>query len=101
VYLRQIACSRCQDSHHTAATLGVDRERLGAIDGGSFGLATPAFQQEERDDDKVADRLYSLVEQERRGHYRRVLAVRLVVLVRADETSYGLRLGLWAKQLIL
>jgi hypothetical protein len=76
--------------------VAVDR-CLGSIDGGGFGFATPAFQHKERDDDEVADRLYALVEQECRGHKRWVLAIRLVILVLADETSYGRRLGQWTK----
>ena len=78
LYVRQVACSRCQGLH--PIILAVDRE-LGLIDICDFIHATPAFQQEERDDDKVADRLYAFVEQERRGHHWRVLAIRLVVLV--------------------
>jgi hypothetical protein len=84
-------------SHH--ASLAEGSVRLGHIDGGSFILAATAFQEEERDDDKVADGFHTFVEQERRGHHRRILATRLVVLVRADEASHGLSLGLWAKEL--
>jgi hypothetical protein len=45
--------------------------------------------------------LHGFVEQERRRHHGRILAICPVVLVRADKTGHGLRLGLWAEELQL
>ena len=69
------------------------------IDGCRFGLAAAAFEEEERDKDKVTKRFYTLVEQERRRHDWRVLTIGLVVLVRTNESSDWQCLRLWAKQL--
>jgi hypothetical protein len=72
---------------------------LGLVDGGSFGLAAAALQKEERDDDKIANRLHAFTEEERRGHDRRVLAICLEILVRANKTDHWLRLGLRTEEL--
>lgn len=63
---------------------------MSTIDGGSFSLAAAAFQKEERDDDKVTNRFYAFIEEKRRGHDGRVLAVYLEIFVRADETRHRL-----------
>jgi|SRR5712671_3047876 len=81
------------------ALLAVDRVSSGHTDGGCFSLASTAFQEEERDNDKVANGLHAFVEQERRGYYGCVLAIRLEDLVREDKASHGLRLGSWAEEL--
>lgn len=73
--------------------------RLGLIDGGNFGLAPAALQKEERDDDKIANGLHAFIEEESRGHHRRVLAIRLEILVRTDKTDHWLRLGLRTEEL--
>ena len=63
---------------------------MGLIDGGSLGLAAAALQKEERDDDKIANGLHGFIEEERRGHHRRVLAIHLEILVRTDKTGHWL-----------
>ena len=79
------ACSRGRTPECTVLT--EDCLGLRAVDCGRFGLATPTFKEEEGDYDKVTNRFYTLVKQERRRNHRRVLAVGLKVFVCTNETS--------------